>query len=75
MRDPDPPVFLDCCHVEHPPASGHCQTTDCPNVEPPRRPFYEWASVAAVALLLAWVKWETGRGFVQIYFDSLPELF
>lgn len=75
MRDPDPAVILDCTHVEHPQASGYCQTTDCPNAEPDRHTVYEWGSVAAVGLILWYVQHATGRGMVSILLDSLPRLF
>lgn len=39
------------------------------------QPETELLSVTVLALLLAWVKLETGRGFVDIFFASLPGLF
>ena len=34
MKPPTPPKILTCGHVEHPPNTGHCMTTDCPNHQP-----------------------------------------
>lgn len=68
-------MILDCSHVEHPIASGYCQTADCPNVEPERHVVYEWGSVVMVGLILWYVQHATGQGLVDILMDSLPRLF
>lgn len=74
MREPETPTILGCGHVESLPNSGSCYTTDCYNfADHPN--LMEWASIGASALLLWWVQWETGRGFVEIILDSLPDLF
>lgn len=71
-----PPSFLDCGHVEHPQASGFCQTVGCPNQEPPTSvKLYEWASVLSVGVMVWGVHHVTDRYLVEIILSNLPDLF
>lgn len=66
------PVILSCGHVEL--AGGGCATVGCENEQKTSR-MMEWLSMLAIAVLLLWVRWETGRGAIDIIMDNLPSLF
>jgi hypothetical protein len=71
VKPPEPVLILDCGHVEW--KKGKCATTDCPNfLGDDPRPML--ASMLAIALMLLWVRFVTGRGAIEIIMDALPDL-
>jgi hypothetical protein len=78
MRPIEPPVILDCGHIEI--KNGYCATIDCPNfidaphTDSPRNIKAEAISIIASGALLIWVRVVTGRGALDILSDYLPSL-